>query len=166
MAKFGKNEPCFCKSGRKYKRCHGATKANNNIRYKPMPRQEFWRLRYRARRYLEHLSKEDLSKRANDIVHNMTSLRDDLKIGFPSIEEDGAYWGEAFTHLLEECGLRGLPLGDILSNDEKDNPLPNYEIQGLEETVKEVKQLNLQKGKYLVKYGEYKYLEAMLKKGS
>jgi hypothetical protein len=166
MRKIGRNEPCICGSNKKYKRCCGANVSNNNNQYKPMHRQEIWRLLYRKRRYLEHLNKEDLAQRGKDILSNLTLLTDELQIGFQPVDRGGSYWMEIFTHLLEECSLRDISLNDILSKDEKDNPFPNYEIGGLAESVKEFSRLNLETGKYLVKYGKHQYLEPMLKKGS
>jgi hypothetical protein len=165
MAKISKNEPCFCRSGRKYKRCHGATVSKCSLKL-TMSREEHWRFQYKFRRYLEHLTEEELAQRAKDILHNMTLLTDELQIGFHPVGEEGIYWWQRFTHLLEECNLRGLPLDDIAPKDEKDNPFPNYELQGLENSVKELLRLDLQAGNYLVKYGKYKFLEPMLKNGS
>ncbi len=166
MVKIGKNEPCICGSGRKYKRCCGGSSAKDNSQYRQMPRHEFWRLRYRARRYLEHLSNEDLAQRHNDILKNLTLLTDELKIGFQRMDEEGQYWAEIHTHLLEECSLRGFNVVSNLLKDKNNNPFPQYDLKGLDKAINKFTRLNLQTGKYLVKYGQKKYLEPMLKKGT
>jgi SEC-C motif len=165
MSKIGMNQPCTCGSGKKYKRCCGANAKKDDSFYKQIPLHELWRLKYRARRYLKHLNEEELDQRKNDILSNMTLLTDELKIGFQAGDE-GSYWMELFTHLLEEIGLRGLGLNNVSLKNGKNNPFPNYEIVGLEDSVSGFTKLNLQVGKYLIKYGKYKYLEPMLKDGS
>ncbi len=147
MAKIGKNEPCICGSGRKYKCCCDANDSKNSSQYKQMPRHEFWRLRYRSRRYLEHLSNKDLIQRHNDILTNLTLLTDELKIGFQSMNEEGKRWAELYTHLLEECSLRRFQIIDNLPKDEKSNPFPRYDLKGLDKAIKNFSRLNLKTGK-------------------
>lgn len=166
MAKIGKNEPCICGSRRKYKRCCGGNGSRNTSQYRQMPRHEFWRLRYRSRRYLEHLNNKDLTQRYSDIIKNLTLLTDELKIAPQPMNEEGQYWAELRIHLLEECSLRGFDVIGNLSKDENNNSFPQYDLKGLDKAVNKFTRLNLQTGKYLVKYGQQEYLEPMLKQGT
>lgn len=164
MGKIGKNDKCSCGSGRKYKRCHGAN-GKSSLQL-TMPRQEHWRFQYMFRRYLEHLSKEELSQRTNDILSNMTNLTNELKIAFHPVSAEGEFWWKAFTHILEECRLRGIQIDDILPTNFEEIQFPKYDLKGLDKAVEVIEQHNLQTGNYLVKYGKYKYLEPMLMNGS
>lgn len=71
----------------------------------PVKRHQVWRLKYRKRRYLEHVTRDDLSSLARDIVCNLTTLERNGKIGLLN-PEAGDGWMELFTHVLEEYSLR------------------------------------------------------------
>src|SRR4051794_4016992 len=73
-----------------------------------MKRHEFWRIKYRSRRYLEHVAAKDLAQRVRDCMNNLMGLTAEGKVGPLEIEEGGGYWLETFTHCLEEYKLRGL----------------------------------------------------------
>src|SRR5258708_20703851 len=82
---------------------------------------ELWRLSYRGRRYLQHSSEDALWERFRDVVANIISLSPSGMIEMLAPEDGGAYWLKIFTHILEECILRGtgLPPGLL-----KDSSLP------------------------------------------
>lgn len=66
--KVGRNELCHCGSGRKYKKCCDNKRNVQSRRF--IKRHDLWRRQYRLRRYLEHLSEEDLITRFNDVFTN------------------------------------------------------------------------------------------------
>ena len=74
-------------------------------------RSDDWRLCYDARRYLAHLSNEELTNRARDILTNLTILTAAGKIGVTMPVEGQQFpWIEIWTHTLEEFALRGMEL--------------------------------------------------------
>lgn len=67
-----------------------------------------WRVNYRKKRDLDHLSTEDLSARMHDCINNMRTRTARNKIGLlPVNERVGHTWMALFTECLEECVLRG-----------------------------------------------------------
>ena len=73
-----------------------------------MKRHEFWRMRYREARDLDHLSSDELSERVHDCVNNMRTLTEKGQMGVSPVNEaEGEKWWVRFTEIMEECELRG-----------------------------------------------------------
>jgi hypothetical protein len=70
-------------------------------------RSDLWRQRYMERSYLKTTSNEELDKRFFEVFNNLLVLAPSGKIAFVPPHEGGAYWLEAFTHLMQEYGRRG-----------------------------------------------------------
>jgi hypothetical protein len=77
----------------------------------PIRRGDYIRLCYDARRYLAHLSDEDLARRSQDIITNITILTAEGKIGLLSPKAPAKFqWHELWTHVAEEYALRRMHL--------------------------------------------------------
>jgi len=126
-------------------------------------------MKYRERRYLEHLNEDDLVKRFKDIFANITSLTesDDMfKIGIlHPTKEVGGYWAEIFTHVLEECGLRGYKYPEPFAYKLKDTQIPKHDWPGLPKAQKAFKLMKLKEGNFLAKFGQYEHLISTLNTG-
>jgi hypothetical protein len=127
-----------------------------------MELQQFWCLEYRDRRYLEHLSDNDLAQRARDIISNYTVLSDKGQISLQPVEEEGQLWIRLFTHICEEYRLRKkwFPAGFM-----KDAPIPQPTWPDLPKSVKALGDRKLEQGNFLVKYGECEFLRPTLDEG-
>lgn len=71
---------------------------------------ELWRHQYRENRYLRHLNDESLHHRGRELLNVNLTLDYEGKIGLLLPTEFGSEAIERFTHYLEECGLRKLPI--------------------------------------------------------
>jgi hypothetical protein len=129
------------------------------LRY--MTRQEDIEKQYRAKRYLQHLSLEDLTQRTIDVLANYHVLNDEGKIGLCPINGEGADWMTLFIHIMAEMDLRRARFPDGFL---KNAPLVKPTWPEIPKPVQAIKGINL-KGDYLVKYGEQRYLRPMLEKG-
>jgi len=124
------------------------------------------RMQYRARRYMEHLSAEDLDNRAKDILLNQLVLTEENKIGLHPINQEGKYWMTVFTHLLEEYVIRfgpypaGFPRG--LINQIR---IPDPRLDAATKACKIVRTLKVEPGKCLFKYGQLPFVEQLHKEG-
>jgi hypothetical protein len=129
-----------------------------------MARHVYWRTQYRNDRYLEYLSADEIAQRTNDVMNNLMTLTEDLKIGIRSMDEAGNYWSATFTHILEECALREyaypFPMDQI-----KEPHQPDYDWPGVDKAIAAFKARGVKPGEYLVKYGEYRYLQPALEQG-
>ncbi|MGA2085236.1 MAG: hypothetical protein ABSG60_06950 [Terracidiphilus sp.] len=128
-----------------------------------MTRGEFWRLSYRARRYLSHLSVDELAKRSQDVLANVSILTPQGQIGLRSPKETIGYpWMELWTHIIEEFGSRemGMP-PDILDPETIPNPTAPIPAKGFLESQGLKKELS----GCLVKYGKRSWLTRTLAKG-
>ena len=133
-----------------------------------MPRHEFWRMKYRIRRYLEHLNEDDLVKRVKDLLANITALTkvdDTFKIGLQPIGEGGDYWIELLTHVLEECILREYEYPAPFAYKLNDFQIPKHDWSGLLKAQQAFKLMNLKEGNFLVKFGKYEYLRSIIDTG-
>lgn len=131
-----------------------------------MKRHEFWRMQYRRRRYLEHLSNEELEQRTKDVFCNLTVLSDKGQISFHPINEEGEYWMIMWTHLLEEFTLRHGPYPAGFSNGFiKDAQIVKPTYPEIPKAVEAIKGRDLRSGTFLVKYGKYQYLRPAFEKG-
>lgn len=89
-----------------------------------MTRQELWRARYREDPYLEHLSRDELVQRFNDIFQNTLTFTREGKFALHPPgevdddrdhgENDASRWVIRFTHILEEFERRGI---QVVGND-------------------------------------------------
>jgi hypothetical protein len=126
-------------------------------------RSDVWRLQYRKRRrYLEHLTDEELGQRLRDIMGNTMVLKEDGRIGFVSLEKGGGYWLEKFTHVHEEYCLRGqnFPAG-VLKNVNIHKPTypdPPKSVAAIEGRV-------FKEGTFLVKYGKACFMKLLFDEG-
>lgn len=161
--KIGKNELCPCGSGRKHKKCCANKQNTQSPRF--IKRHELWRLQYRSRRYLEHLSQDELITRFNDVFTNQLLLNEQLKISFHPINEEGEYWMIIFTHILEEFVLRGYKPPEPIGERFQEVQIPKYDWAGLPKAVESFKKINLVQGQFLLKYGKYEYLQSCLEEG-
>lgn len=131
-----------------------------------MKRHEMIRLQYRARRYMEHLSDQELENRAKDVLLNQLVLTEENKIGLHPINEEGEYWMTVFTHLLEEYVIRfgpypaGFPRG--LINQIR---IPDPRLDAATKACEAVRKLKAEPGKYLFKYGRLPFLEQLHREG-
>ena len=131
-----------------------------------MKRHEMIRLQYRERRYMEHLSDQELENRAKDIFLNQLVLTEEKKIGLHPINQEGEYWMTVFTHLLEEYVIRfglypaGFPRG--LINQVR---IPDPGLDTATRACEVVRKLRIEPGKYLIKYGQLSFLEQMHREG-
>jgi hypothetical protein len=122
-------------------------------------------MQYRARRYLEHLSEDELIQRAKDVIANQTTLTEEYKIGLHPTQEGGEYWGILFTHILEECALRNYRYPEPFAYRLHDTQIPKYNWPGISKALQVFKAMNLTAGSFLVKFGQYKYLHSTLEAG-
>ncbi len=131
-----------------------------------MKRHELIRQQYRLRRYMEHLSIQELEQRAKDIFLNQLVLSEEKNIGLHPLEQEGEYWITIWTHLLEEFNLRYGPYPSGFTNGFiKDVRIPSPSLDMARKACEVVKRLKLQPDKYLFKFSKYDWLEQIYKKG-
>jgi hypothetical protein len=132
----------------------------------PMPRHEHWRLQYRQRRYIEHLSDDELRQRAADVFCVYMELTDNAKIAPWPIRDGGECWLILWTHVLEEFSLRFGPYPNGFQKGSFDNaPFPDPRSSLAAPGAAVVRQLSGLKSPYLVKYGKYEHLHRMITRG-
>jgi len=127
-------------------------------------RSDAWRLYYRNRQYLKHLSDVELRQRFQDVSLNVFFLTDEGQIGFVNVLERNPAWLELWTHLHEEYGRRvgGLPPGllDASSFFGFRDPVLMKRVADLCSATK------FTKGEQLAKFGKRKYLRPMFESGA
>lgn len=128
-----------------------------------MKRHELWRLQYRQKRYMEHISQDDLDKRIEDVFRNSLTLTEEGKIGLRQISSDGEYWMIMWTHLLEEMSLRGsgIPHANMFPPE----TFPKTTWPHAPSAAKALKGREFEDGRYLFKYGKNEHLNQMVKNG-
>ena len=132
-----------------------------------MKKHEAIRSQYRLNRYMECLSAGELEQRARDILLNIITLEENNKIGVHSLEEEGEHWFTIWTHLLEEFCIRYGPYPSGFTNGFlKEVRMPNPSHEKAIKACKIIEKLCVKSDRYLFKYGEYEWLEEMLKKGT
>lgn len=132
-----------------------------------MKLDEHWQQEYRADRYLEYLSDDDLMQRTKDILVNVLVINNDGKIGpHPPTSAEGHYWMRRWIEALEEFRIRfsHYPAG-LTDGSMKDTCIPNPANPIIDKAIKIIKDKNLEEGTYLVKYGEQKYLKPAIQNG-
>jgi hypothetical protein len=155
---------CFCGSGKTYDKC---CQNQSDVSGSPkiLKRYEWWDLKYKERRYLEHVSVEELVERAIDIFTNITTLREDLKIGLHHPDNGGAYWMRVWSDIMSECALRNYKYPYPLGHNIRRAQISDYNWPELPDAISAFKQMNLRPHTYWVKFGKYQFLKDTLKKG-
>lgn len=125
-------------------------------------RVDVWREQYRARRYLEHVSEEDLGQRLRDIVNNSIILTEKGQAAPRSPAEGGGYWMMKLTHIREEYLLRG---HDYPDNVLKGITLPKFTYPEPPKSAIAIKGKDFIRGKYLIKYGKFEHLSKIFEEG-
>jgi hypothetical protein len=120
-----------------------------------LQRDQFWRLQYMQRRYLEHITDDDLAQRTRDVICNLTVLTDEGKVGLLVPDHVGAYWMEIFTHILEEYSLRGNGLPHGLMKGAS-LPKPTWPHRPRAEAL--LKNAQFDPALHMVKFGKAEYL--------
>jgi len=136
--------------------------AVRGVEFVPMRRCDFWKVAYRARRYLEHLTKEELGQRFNDIFANLLTLTLEGKLAPRPIGKGGEWLSERFAHVLEEYALRGrrIPTG-VLTKDS----LPKTTFPAPPRAAELERRLAKLRGPYLLKFAQKHHLSSMLAAG-
>jgi hypothetical protein len=125
-----------------------------------MKRHEAWRAHYRARRYMEHLTDDELQQRAKDVFLNMLVITQEAKIGLPPISPESTCWMEVWTHVLEEFVVRFGPYPAGFGTGFMKTvaiPVPSNPLA--ERAAAAVSARAAPQGAYLVKYGKLKHLK-------
>lgn len=125
-------------------------------------RVDIWREQYHSRRYLQHVSEEDLGQRLRDIVNNSIILTEKGQAAPRLPSEGGGYWMMKLTHIREEYFLRG---HDFPDNVLKDINLPKFTYPEPPKSAMAIKGKDLATGKYLIKYGKVEHLRKILEEG-
>lgn len=123
-------------------------------------RYEKWELDYRANRYLEHATAEQLHERTFDLLNNLIRLSPNNGISPPPLGPEAEFWGSRFTHLLEESRLRGTGI----------YPPGQYaqELQGFCERIPDVESVIAgfpRSSKFLFKFAEQRFNQTALDRG-
>ncbi|HEV7375240.1 MAG TPA: hypothetical protein VGN95_11025 [Pyrinomonadaceae bacterium] len=131
-----------------------------------MERHHTWRTEYRIIRYLDYMNEDELCERYGDIQNNLLTLTEDRKIGFIPMNEMGDYWGSVHTHILEECVLRKYQYPYPFDRCVQNWQMPDYDWPGIEQAAAAYKARTFVPSKFLIKYGEFKYLKPAYEKGA
>jgi hypothetical protein len=124
-------------------------------------RQENWNMQYYSNPYLQHLTQDEFNERFADIQNNLLTLTETRQIGIVPMDDVGDYWSAAFSHVIAESGLRG----GFQGNWKEKLSFPDYDWVGIDKVSPVVNRLNLQKGKFLVKYGAEEWMRAAYENG-
>ena len=128
-----------------------------------MKRHEIWRMHYRKRRYMEHLSTEELKQRARDVMDNLMVLSADGKLGVLPPNKANELWIIQWTEILEEMDLRGdVSLDKSVAHD-LHLPDPSHPNAKAAATLTE--NCRFPANKYLYKYGKLEHLDPALEEG-
>jgi hypothetical protein len=65
-----------------------------------------WQKEYCQERYMEHLTIDELHRRAGDVLTNLNELTPDRKIAVRQVDGEGADWWRKWTHITAEFELR------------------------------------------------------------
>lgn len=124
-----------------------------------------WAIQYKRRRYLEHLSVEDLVARGKDVMTNLAILTEDMLIGFQPPDKTGELWMILWADVCTEHQLRGYKYPEALQRSFVDAQLPKLDWPGVPEAIRKFRSMGLKETSYSVKFGHFKFLEGTLKKG-
>lgn len=125
-------------------------------------RVDVWREQYRIRRYLEHVSEEDLGQRLRDIINNSIILTDKGQAAFRLPSEGGGYWMMKLIHIREEFLLRGhyFPK-DVF----KSINLPEFTYPDPPKSTIAIQGKDFIRGKHLIRYGKIEHLQKFFNEG-
>jgi hypothetical protein len=125
-----------------------------------------WRREYRAKRYLETLTAEELNRRAADLVTNLLTLTPAGQIGLKPIEGESAEWHRKWTHVLDEFQARfGPPPNGLSKQTLAAAQMPNATFPVVPPAYLALTAANLEKGQFLLKLGGKAHMEAMVRTG-
>ena len=127
-----------------------------------LSRNELWRLQYRNKRYMEHISTDELLQRFKDVLSNQFIFHSD-GMQIRSIEGKGSFWFVLLTHILEEFDHRG-----GFPDDPKLHGFCATKInnQVMAKAADIVNAMNIpDHGKYLVKLGKLLYMRDIYDNG-
>jgi hypothetical protein len=134
--------------------------------YVPAGSEATLRAQYRVRRYLQHLTKEQLRQRFIDIFLNLFTLRSDGKLAFPAPGEDAAFWTSRFVDVLEEHVLRFGPYPKGFDDGfAKNLDLVKFVGPTGARAIKALESATRFGTSSLVKYGQADHLKATLETG-
>lgn len=132
--------------------------------YGEMERHKRVRLDYERDRYMEHLKRDQLISRGNDIFCNHYQVD---YLGHITVEHSNPllyYWFDMFTEFLHECFLRGESIESIGGGVAKDFPFPKKS-----DMPKQIGQClagtSLPTDTYLVRYGKKDHIRKAYEEG-
>ncbi len=124
---------------------------------------EFWRQQYRLRRYMEHLTEDDLQQRAKEVFNNLILLNKESKISLPKLSSENEKWKMLWTHVLEEFIIRFGPYpSGFTTGFMRHIKIPDPRSPLAPKAANAVKTTSFPTGDYLFKYGKSKYLKQAL----
>jgi len=132
-------------------------------------RNEFWRRTYTERRYMRHLTQQELDRRFRDLLLNILRIMTkDGKIGVAPVTSDGPIWWEKFTHVLQEMQLRYGPYPNGFRREmhtSAQEPFPDFASELSKKAAMRMASLNLRRGDVFIKFGKRERMEALYEAG-
>jgi len=129
-----------------------------------LPRHEVWRRRYRARRYLGHLTKPELDARFGDILSNITTLTLQNQVGLLGLGPEGKRWLVLWTECLEEFQLRYGPYPNGLPKEGTFvDAVPRPSERG--RSAGRLANAPVPEGQYLVRYSDPRFIREAHERG-
>jgi hypothetical protein len=132
-----------------------------------IPRQDIWRMQYRANRYARHLSQSELDQRIRDVLlNNIHAGQEGIHLGRLNIAPDAVsspstVWIEKFTHLLEELNLRHVALDAKLPRD-----IPNFASDLAKKAAARLASIGVSPEEVFVKFGKRTHMERLYEEGA
>ncbi len=134
-----------------------------------MRRDDWWRLQYHARRYMQHLGEEELQQRVHDVFRNMVVLSRENKIGFVR-HQDNEDAIIRWADVVEEFRIRfgPFPAGfDRYPGRPVRIPRPDHQLA--RKAVRAVNEFraehHVDPGECLVKYGNAERIRRLYEEG-
>lgn len=129
-------------------------------------RSEVWRREYRSQRYLEHLAKDELDRRAADVMTNLLGLTPEGKMGLKDATGVGERWHVLWTQVLEEFALRfgPYPAGFTKATSATLQP-PRATFPAIPPGYEALGRLGLKPGEILLKFGKKEHLQPAFERG-
>ena len=131
-----------------------------------VPRHMAWRMEYRQRPYMRHLSISELQARAKDVFLNMVTLTQYNQVGLPPAGAEYSHLFIRWTHVLEEFATRYGPYPSGFTTGFMQAvtiPTPSHHLAA--SAAEAVRRRHLRKGTYLVKFGRSPYTTAAFERG-
>jgi hypothetical protein len=130
-----------------------------------MKRHEMWRLNYRKRRDLDHLTPDELSERAHDCINNLRTRTERGKLGLLSLKTAGGEaWIVRWTEIMEECKLRGYSYPGPISLAQHRQSL-DHAFDSIPDMSRVLAGVDSAKQPCLFKFGEPKWLRQSFERG-